>query len=254
MNDQLKAAVSVETRKFIASRVTRSATALIVGGIAIMATVFEAAADSGNERIIAQLGDLAHEDGWTRLVGIAIQITSVAGLLGFGVVMAWIMGREFADGTISGLFALPVGRGAIAVAKLTVAMVWTAVISICLTATIVVAGLALGIGMPDASAMSELLRLVLLTVLSGLLAVPAAWAATVGRSLLPGIAVTIGLIASAQVMVVVGTGAWYPIALPALWAIDPQEVSVTQLCLVALVPGAFGLATTRAWTKLQLAR
>jgi ABC-2 type transport system permease protein len=40
--------------------------------------------------------------------------------------------------------------------------------------------------------------------------VPVAWAATLGRGLLPGITVTIGIIASAQVLVVTGAGAGVP--------------------------------------------
>jgi ABC-2 type transport system permease protein len=63
-------------------------------------------------------------------------------------------------------------------------------------------------------------RLVTLTVLSALIATPAAWAATVERGILPSIATTVAIIATAQIMAVAGIGAWFPLAAPALWAID----------------------------------
>jgi ABC-2 type transport system permease protein len=254
MTSQIRTAIMVEARKLVASRVVLAATVLIVAGITTLTASLAAAADAGNDQILAQLGDLANEDGWDRLVGIAIQITSTAGLLGFGVVMAFVVGREFADGTISGLFALPVARATIAAAKVIVVLVWTAVVAVCLMVAIVAIGVIAGNGMPNTDAIDRLARLFVLTVLSGALAVPAAWAATLGRGLLPGIAVTIGLIASAQVLVVAGAGAWYPAVAPALWAMDPTSVSIAQLGLVVIVATAFAAATVHSWTRLQLDR
>jgi ABC-2 type transport system permease protein len=254
MTSQIRTAITVEARKLVASRVVLAAMVLIVAGITTLTGSLAAAADAGNEQILAQLGDLADEDGWDRLVGIAIQITSTAGLLGFGVVMAFVVGREFADGTVSGLFALPVARGTIAAAKVIVVLTWTAVVAVCLMVAIVIVGVITGNGMPNTDAVNRLARLFVLTVLSGGLAVPAAWAATLGRGLLPGIAVTIGLIASAQVLVVAGAGAWYPAVAPALWAMDPTSVSIAQLGLVILVATAFATATVHSWTRLQLDR
>lgn len=254
MSSQFRTAIAVEAHKLVASRVVRAATLLIVVGIATLTASLAAAAGTGNEQILAQLGDLADEEGWARLIGIAIQITSAAGLLGFGVVMAFVVGREFTDGTINGLFALPVTRATIAAAKLIVVLVWTAVVAICLIGTVVAIGVVTGHGMPNTDDIDRLARLFVLTVMSGALAVPAAWAATLGRSLLPGIAVTIGIIASAQVLVVVGAGAWYPAVAPALWAIDPTSVTIAQLGLVLVVATIFSVVTVHSWTRLQLDR
>lgn len=254
MTNQLRTAIEVEARKMVASRVVQAATLLIVGGIATLTATLAAAANAGNEQIMAQLGDLADEDGWNRLVGIAIQITSAAGLLGFGVVMAYVVGREFTDGTISALFALPVTRATIAVAKVIVVLLWTAIVAVCLIGAIVVIGVVSGNGLPNNSAADRLARMLVLTLMSGALAAPAAWAATLGRSLLPGIAVTIGIIASAQVLVVAGAGAWYPPAAPALWAIDPVSVSIAQLLLVLVTATGFVALTVHSWTRLQLDR
>lgn len=119
---------------------------------------------------------------------------------------------------------------------------------------IVAIGVISGNGMPSTDALDRLARLFVLTVLSGALAVPAAWAATLGRGLLPGITVIIGIIASAQVLVVAGAGAWYPAVAPALWAMDPTSVSIAQLGLVVIVAAGFAAATVGSWTRLQLDR
>jgi ABC-2 type transport system permease protein len=254
MNGRLRAAITVETSKLVASNVVRAATLLIVVGIATMTASLAAAANAGNEQILAQLGDIADEDGWARLIGIAIQISSAAALLGFGVVMAFVVGREFTDGTINGLFALPITRATIATAKIIVVLVWTAIVAIFLIGSIAAIGTVAGLGVPSTDDLGHLARLFMLTVLSGALAIPAAWAATLGRNLLPGIAVTIAIIASAQILVVAGTGAWYPPGAPALWAIDPASVSITQLGLVPVIAAILATGTVRSWTRLQLDR
>lgn len=106
----------------------------------------------------------------------------------------------------------------------------------------------------DDDTSAGLIGLLVVIVLSGLLATPTAWAATLGRGLLPDTAVVVTMIATAQVFAVVGTGAWFPIAAPALWALEPDAVSGVQLLLVAIVPIGSTLLTTNAWSRLELDR
>lgn len=254
MNTTFAAALSVEVRKFAASRVVQTATVLVVVGISVLTGSMTAAAGAGNEKILAQLGEFADAEGWDRLSGVAAQITGAGGLLGFGVVLAWAVGREFAEGTVSGLFALPVSRATVMAAKLTAFAAWTAGVAVALVTVLAVTGLVAGNGAPDGEALGGLGRLLVLAVLSGLLAVPAAWVATLGRGLLPGIATSIGTVVVTQVMVVSGTGAWFPVAAPSLWAMRSGDVSSVQLALVLLVPLVSGLLAMRAWSRLQLDR
>jgi ABC-2 type transport system permease protein len=120
--------------------------------------------------VLAQLGPLADRDDWVRLVGVASQITAAGGLLAFGVVLSWMIGREFADATITGLFALPITRSTIALAKLVTYFAWTTLIALALAALVAAVGLALGLGLPDAPAIAALGRLLVLTLLTALLA------------------------------------------------------------------------------------
>ena len=250
----VRIAIGVEQRKAWASPVVRSAAALLAVGVTVMAAAMTAAARAGNEQIIAQLGPVADAEGWDLYLGVAAQVAGAALVLGFGVTLSWLVGREFADGTISALFALPVSRRQTCAGKLAVYVAWAAAVGAALVILLTIAGLAIGLGLPDAAGMAGLSRMFVLAVLSAGLAVPAAWAATAGRGLLPGIAATIGLVVVAQVAVVAELGAWLPLAAPAFWALNPAEVAPAQLALSLTVPLGFGALAVRAWRRLQLDR
>ena len=250
----LGAALAVEARKAAVSRVVRATAVLLVVGIAVLSGSMTLAAEAGNEQVLAQLGPLADEPAWLRLIGTASQICAAGGVLAFGVVLSWSVGREFVEGTITGLFAVPVSRPSIALAKLMVLLGWSTGVAAVVATVIAATGVALGMGLPDSEAMAALGRLFVLGVLTGLIASPAAWAATLGRGLLPGIAAAIGVVVVGQVSVVAGTGAWLPIAAPALWAMSPGDVVGVQLALALVVPLIFWSLTLDAWARLQLDR
>ena len=247
-------AIAVEVRKAAASRVMSSVSAILIGGLAVLTFGILVGAASGDEQIVAKLGPLAGAGGWTGLVGIVAQITSAGGLLAFGVALSWMFGREFADATVSGLFALPIRRSTIAIAKLVVYLAWALAVAAVLTMVVAIIGIALGYGITDAAGVGNLARVPVLVVLTALIAVPAAWAATIGRGLLPGIAASVGIVVLAQVMAVIGVGAWVPFVAPALWAIAPDSVPVAALLVVPSVPLLFGALSALAWHRLQLDR
>ena len=250
----LRAAITVEARKARSAHVMLWTTVLFVVGIGVLAIGILAAVASGEEQVIAKLGPLAGVGGWAGLVGIVVQITAAGGLAAFGVALSWMFGREFADGTVAALFAMPVPRATIALGKLIVYAIWAVVVAVLLTIVVAGVGLVLGYGVTDAAGFGELARLPLLVVLTGLIAVPAAWAATLGRGLLPGIATTIGIIVVAQVLAIADVGTWVPIVAPALWAISPDTVPAAALLTVPAVPLVFGALCALAWSRLQLDR
>jgi ABC-2 type transport system permease protein len=203
---------------------------------------------------LARLGPLAETHGWPLLVGTAAQILAAGGFGACGILIAWLYGREFADGTIAGLFALPVPRASVALAKLLVFLGWAVTMAVALTVTLGVIGVAAGLPASDPGNTVQLLRIPLLTLLTAMLAVPAGWIASLARSVLAGIAATIVLLIVAQVCAVLGVGAWVPLIAPALWAIAPDTVPWPALLGVAAVPIVFGGATALTWTRMQLDR
>jgi ABC-2 type transport system permease protein len=250
----LATAIAVEARKAIASRVLISSAILLIVGVSAIAAAATAAAHSGNEQLAAKFGPLAAEGGWPGVLAVAVQVTAAAGLLAFGVGLSWMYGREFAEGTITGLFGLPVARPTLALAKLIVYLMWTVSTAVALTVVVAVTATAVTRRLPDAAEQATLARLLGLAVMTAALPIPAAWAATLGRGLLPAIATTIGLIAVTQIVVMTGEAGWFPLAAPALWAVLPGTVSSAQLLLATTVPAAFTLLTLHSWQRLQLNR
>lgn len=247
-------AVAVEGRKLRAARVPIVTALLFITGVTAICLSMTIAVASGSSELVAKLGPLVAEGGWTGYLASATQVVAAGGFLACGVVLSWSFGREFAEGTITGLFAQPIGRGMIAGAKLVVFAAWAAVVSAASTVAIVLGGLAAGLGMPGADSLASLGRIVVLIVATAMMAVPAAWVATLSRGLLGGIAATIGLVASAQVLVLSGAGAWYPPAAPALWTMDPAAVGGAELPVSLLFPLLFATLTLLSWRHLQLDR
>ncbi|MFC7374725.1 MULTISPECIES: ABC transporter permease [unclassified Brachybacterium] len=234
----LATAIRVEGYKAWSSRVVRTATLLVVGGIAVLVGALVAAARAGNQQILAQLGPLADAEGWELLTGVTAQITAAGGLLAFGVVLSWTFGREFAEGTITGLFAIPAPRAVIALAKLIVHLAWVGGIALVLSLLLLATGLLLRLGPVDGEVLRQLAEQAALTFGVGLLGLPAAWAATVWRGQLAGIAVVLGVLIAVQVTAIAAPGA---------------AGAAAPFAAVG-VPLVFAALTCRAWSRLQLDR
>ncbi|MDR0416633.1 MAG: ABC transporter permease [Propionibacteriaceae bacterium] len=247
-------AIRVEAPKLARSPVGAIATLAIVGGVLALLGGITAGVASGNPELIAHAGPAAALD-WDGLLAGAAQITAVAGILGFGIVLAWMFGREFADGTITGLFALPVRRSRIALAKLVVYAIWATLVSLAIAFGVLALGLLAGYGGPDRQSWAALGRLGALALLSAGVAVPVAWIATFARSLLAAVGGAIALVVTAQIGALAGAGGWLPLAAPALWAMSGgAAVTPAQLALTGVVAVVFAWLTCAAWARLQLDR
>lgn len=253
-NTIMKIAIRVEALKLSRSLVGVFATLTIVCGTLAILAGLTAALAAGNPELTAKLGPAATRD-WTGLLSSAAQITAAGGLLGFGVVLVWMFAREFTDGTISGLFALPISRGRIAIAKLAVYALWAIGATVILTGCLLALGMLLGYGIPNTGTWAALGRQFGLGLLTAAIATPAAWVATLTRSILAGVGATIGLVILAQVGALSGAGGWMPLAAPALWAMSRgADVHLAQLGLAIAVALVFAALTVASWNRLQMNR
>src|SRR5690606_20999878 len=89
----LSTAVRSEALKLVRSPVGTIATLALVVGTLVLLGGITAALASGNPELTAKVGVGATLD-WAGLLASAAQITSAGGLLGSGVVLAWLFGRE----------------------------------------------------------------------------------------------------------------------------------------------------------------
>src|SRR5512136_1836376 len=63
---------------------------------------------------------------WPGYFNLMIEFTALGGFFFFCLAMSWTFGREFADGTVKDLLAVPVPRMDILLAKFIVAALWCA--------------------------------------------------------------------------------------------------------------------------------
>jgi ABC-2 type transport system permease protein len=250
----LIAATAVEFRKTLASRVPLFTALILVVGVSAICLSTTLAAAHGSPEIVAKLGPIVAAGGWAGYLNAALQVTGAGSAGACGILLSWSFGREFSEGTITGLFALPVSRVSIAVSKFIAYLVWAIVVAGAVSAVTLLAGLAAGLGAPTASDFGVAARLPLLMVLTALMAIPVAWVATLTRGLLGGIAATILLVVSAEVLVFSGSGPWYPPAAPALWALQPTGDAGIATAAGLVLPVVFLGLTLILWRRLQLDR
>jgi ABC-2 type transport system permease protein len=181
------------------------------------------------------------------------QILSVAVLLAGGFGAAWSFGREFTEGTAGALFGLAVPRSSIALAKGLVLSCWLAG-CVAVSVTVTVALSALVGGDVVAAAATAGVALGAGTLAVGL-ATPFGWVATRLRNALGTVGVLIGVVAVTQIVVVLGAGAWFPYAIPSLWAgaggrDAAAGITLAALCWAAAVAPLGLLLVRSAWARL----
>ncbi len=252
---QFRTACSFEWLKFRHARVAITSTLLLIVGIAliVLASLY---ASGGNTAFASKAAAMMPDTGWAGLFAVATQVTAVAGLLAFGVTTGWMFGREFTDGTIVGLYALPTSRAAIALAKFTVLLIWAIAVAITLTLAILLLGLLLNFEAPAIDIVQRAARLMLVCILTALLAVPCALAATIGRGYLTAIGAILAIVVLAQIAVMVGFGGWFTFAAPGVWGARttaiPDPITLAQLALVVPLAAFSIYLTTRSWRRITL--
>ncbi|GAB3256811.1 ABC-2 transporter permease [Arthrobacter pigmenti] len=255
---QLRAALAVEWLKFRRSSPMWITSIFLVLGVTGMSVLTLGSVGGSNPLLATKAQAIVGSGGWTGLFAAANTIISVGGLLGFGIVTGWTFGREFTDRTIAGLLARPVSRVAIAAAKLFIVVAWPLCIAVVLVPTLLAVGILTEMGPVNVVVLGLAGKTALITVLSGLLAVPCAWAATLGRGYLAAIGAIIAIVIAAQMAVMAGSGGWFPFSAPGLWATRDGAgidfVTGLQLLLVLPVAALAVVLTLQSWRRLDLSR
>lgn len=251
----LTSAVWIELRKAARSRMplfTALGTLVMACGLAFLMFIYKYPSFARSVGLISAKANL--EGGtatWPYFLGILGQASAVGGLLLSGLVESWVFGREFADGTLKDLLAVPVARVHLLLAKFFVVVLW----SLILVAILSLAGLLLGAVIGLSQGTAEVLWqgmatqavcacLVVLTVF------PLAFFASVGRGYLLPVGVMLLLLVLGNVVTIAGWGSSFPWAVPALYAglAGRASLDATSYLLVCLT-GLAGLVGTSLWWK-----
>lgn len=253
-----RAAWEVELLKLRRSPVARTSALVLVLGTAGLSAAFTAVGlGDGESQMAVKVRPMLQGEGWEAYLGMLGQILSVAMLLCVGVVVSWVVGREFTDGTIGSLLALPTPPRAVAMAKLGLVVLGGVACSVGAVLLALPAGALIGLGPPDLEALRAAGRVVLIGLLTTALALPVAAVASVRRGYLPGVGALLGLVVVTQVVTVAGAGGWFPWAAPGLWsgmggAEAAAAVTTVQLLLPLLVGIAGAALTVGWWARAEL--
>lgn len=183
---------------------------------------------------------------WPTYLGFLAQGTAVGGIILFGLMSAWVFGREYSDRTVKDLLALPTARSSLVLAKFVIVAAWSAVLigMVCLLGLVV--GTALGLPpVPSPVIVQGMVTTAVVAVLTVLLVTPLTFVACAGHGYLPPIGVMIVLVVLAQVSVIIGWGEFFPWAVPALYA-QGERLGLVSFALV-VVTSIIGVVGTIAW-------
>lgn len=243
--------LGLEARKLARAMVTRVAT---LAGLVLVTVAtaggYAAAMHAGDTDLGKKAASMVTSPGWDGYTGLGATSVSATTLLAVGVVMSWSVGREFTDGTMVGLFAVPPTLRSIAAAKMTATLSWAALLGVGEAVLLKTTGLILGLGPAGAASCFAVLALVAVLLSAGVL--PVMWAATHWRGYLAGIGFTLAILVATNLAAGFGLGACTPWSIPVVWAARHEEVS-TLLLVAPVVAGAIGAwLTLRSWDRLQL--
>src|SRR5690625_1522508 len=199
--------------------------------------------------IIGAKAQIVGEANWPAYVNLHAQIIAIGGIFVFGFVTSWIFGREYTDGTVKDLLALPYSRAIIVVAKFIASLVT----NIILSAYIVTLGFFIGwlIELPQWSLTTMLhgfYVLLIITILTAVLNTPVAFLASLGRGYLAPLGFVMMTLVLSQIITVAGFGEYFPWAIPTLYSgITGESMINGRGVLIIAFTSVLGFIATLYW-------
>jgi len=186
---------------------------------------------------------------WLAYLRLCGQMIAAGGFVIFVLIVAWVFGREFVDGTLKDMLAIPINRTQIVLAKMVLVILW----SIGLTIIILASSLAMGylIGLPGGSP-AVLFQGSLLVIRTGSMTIasilPFAYFASVGRGYLLPMGAAILILIMANVVAMAGWGEYFPWAVAGLSSQSKEPLPFLSF-LIVLTTSLIGILYTDYWWK-----
>jgi ABC-2 type transport system permease protein len=185
---------------------------------------------------------------WPGYLNLMIEFASLGGFFFFCLAISWVFGREFTDGTLKDLLAVPVDRSYILLAKFSAAALWCGILIV----ETYVTGIALGalIRLPGGSTTVLLTgteRLLFTAVMSIILVFPFAFFASIGRGYLLPIGIAVLTVILGNLSITLGWGEYFPWSVPMIY-LQEGHLGLFSTSLMILTSLA-GVAATYFWWK-----
>lgn len=177
----------------------------------------------------------------------------VGGVLIFGFVASWIFGREYADGMVKDLLALPTSRTAILHAKFCVYVIWC--LALTLSNLIIGALISIVLQIPPTSwaeIPSQFITYGITTLFTVIIGTPIAFFAIWTKGYLGPLGFVVMALVLSQIIAATGYGGYFPWSIPGLYS-GIAEGSREQLdifsYLVVVLTGIIGYIATLLYWK-----
>ncbi len=246
--------VRVESRKLLRSRLplfTALGSLFMPFGMAFLIFIARNPEISKQMGLVSAKADLVAYSAtdWPAYLGLYSLILAAGGFILFVLILSWVFGREFVDGTLKDLLAVPVPRGSILLAKFGVAAAWCAALS----GLVLAAGLATGVLINLPGGTPEVLLRGCLQVLASAfmtltVALPFAFFASLGRGYLLPIGMAVLTMMATNMVTIAGWGEYFPWAVVGLFVQGKAQLGAASYLLVAFT-GLAGMLITYAWWK-----
>ena len=186
---------------------------------------------------------------WSSYLVLFAEIVSAGGFFFFVIAVSWVFGREFVDGTLKDMLAVPVQRMHIVLAKFILVAAWCAVMAVIMLIFGLTVGLILQLPGGSLSVILHGSSVAVITVcLIIAVVLPFAFFASVGRGYLLPIALAVLSLITANMIMVVGWAEYFPWAVPILYAQDQSALTPISYWIVFLTCVA-GMIGTYLWWK-----
>lgn len=189
---------------------------------------------------------------WMTYLNMLYQSMAIVGIILFSFIQSWMFGREFVDGTIKDLLAVPVARFTILAAKFIVAGIWSAALAL----LVYLAGMAMGfiVGLPYVPLQVIVTGSVTFLVTSCLVIFtmpPFALIASIGRGYMLPFGFSVFVLAFAQILGLMGWGEFFPWAIPAMYAnMGNKPITITPFSYsIVILTAVAGIYGTYVWWK-----
>ena len=214
--NNLSAVLWIESRKAVRSRMplwTAIGSLFMPLGIAFLIFIARNPEISSKLGLVSAKANLIEYSGtdWTAYLGFSGQMAAAGGFFLFVLAVSWVFGREFADGTLKDMLAVPVRRASILLAKFIVVAVWSAALSVIILIAVLIMGVVLRLPGGSLSVITQGGTVVLVTALLTIWVVlPFALFASVGRGYLLPVAAAILTLMMANLVAITGWGEIFP--------------------------------------------
>jgi len=186
---------------------------------------------------------------WQTYLGLFSLMIAAGGFFLFILIISWVFGREFTDGTLKDILAVPVQRSSILLAKFIVVTVWSAVLTLIIFIVGVVMGVIIKLPGGSISVIFHGSALVMITAcLTIVVVIPFALFASMGRGYLLPIGIAVMMMIMTNLVAVVGWGEYFPWAIVGLYAQGKSSLTPVSYLIVFLT-GLAGMIATYLWWK-----